>query len=448
MIELALFQPEIPQNAGTLLRLGACLGVEVNIIEPCGFALSNRRLKRAGMDYLSHASFRRWQDWAAFHGSHDQAQGKRLILLTPNASVSYVDFQFSEDDVILVGRESDGFPPEILKAIPHHIMIPMQVGYRSLNVATAASMVVGEALRQTKKFSIPSGNIIKALKLSTDKKQEAHGWFQELQQQIIDSLEVIEEQYGASPSIEERVVDKPGKFQKTPWEYKGEGGGVSAVLKGRIFEKAGVNVSCIKGEFSGDMKEKVPGALENPQFWACGISLVIHPWSPFIPTIHFNTRVIETTRHWFGGGIDITPMNPEFKEKDAYAQELKDICDRQDPAYYERFKAWCDSYFYLQNRQEPRGVGGIFYDNLNSENWQKDFLFTQSIGQFFLKFYPALVRKYIEKPWSIEDRQYQLLKRGRYVEYNLLYDRGTLFGLKTGGNIEAILMSLPPKAAW
>lgn len=456
MIGLALFQPEIPQNTGTLLRLGACLGISVDIIEPCGFALSDRQLKRAGMDYISQDSYRRWQNWATFHGTHDQGKGGRLVLVTPEAKVAYTDFQFYPNDILVMGRESDGFPPEVLGHVPHQVSIPMYPENRSLNIAIAASMVVGEALRQTKGFYTQLTSVSQSLApqlfvpqsslLSSQQQAQAKHWFEELQTQIIQSLEMIEKDF-PGVSAETQTL-QPGKFARRLWTYSGEGGGTSAVLKGRIFEKAGVNVSCIKGKFSGELRQKIPGAMENPEFWATGLSLVIHPWSPFIPTIHMNTRLIQTTKYWFGGGIDVTPMGPNFLETDLFHQELKAVCDQTDITYYPRFKAWCDTYFHLAHRQEMRGIGGIFYDQLQSQNWEKDFIFTQAVGKFFLSFYPKIVRQYAEKSWSDQDRLYQLIKRGRYVEYNLLYDRGTLFGLKTGGDIDAILMSLPPHACW
>ena len=221
-----------------------------------------------------------------------------------------------------------------------------------------------------------------------------------------------------------------------------------ALLEGRIFEKAGVHVSTVFGEFSKEFQGAIPGAAEDPRFWASGISLVIHPRSPHVPIIHMNTRMIVTQKLWFGGGIDLTPCLVVEKDTADFHAALKHTCDQSDPTYYEKFKPWADTYFYLPHRQEPRGVGGIFYDDINSGDWDQDFAFTQAVGRTFIDVYPDLVRRHLAQSWTEEERKVQLIKRGRYVEFNLIYDRGTHFGLKTGGNIEAIFMSLPPLAAW
>jgi coproporphyrinogen III oxidase len=221
-----------------------------------------------------------------------------------------------------------------------------------------------------------------------------------------------------------------------------------ALLKGRVFEKAGVNVSTVHGEFSPEFRSQIPGAETDPRFWASGISVVIHPRSPHIPAAHMNTRHIRTTKGWFGGGADLTPVFPVEQDTADFHAALKGACDAHGADYYPRFKKWCDEYFFLKHRNEPRGVGGIFYDYHDTSDFERDFAFTRSVGEAFVAIYPALARRHLKETWTPEQRQAQLVKRGRYVEFNLLYDRGTLFGLKTGGNVEAILMSLPPEVAW
>ncbi len=276
-----------------------------------------------------------------------------------------------------------------------------------------------------------------------DQKQHASKWFSDLQQQIIDALESIE-----ADAENDQYPSTPGKFQKSTWERPGGGGGTMAILEGRVFEKAGVNVSTVWGEFSEQFRSQIPGAEEDPNFWASGISLVFHPRNPHVPIVHMNTRFIVTSKSWFGGGADLTPVFPNGEDTKMFHGTFQKACDKHDSDYHAKFKKWCDEYFYLPHRKEMRGVGGIFYDYVNTENWENDFAFTQDVGRAFLEVYPLIARRHMDESWTESDRRAQLKKRGRYVEFNLLYDRGTLFGLKTDGNIEAILMSLPPVAEW
>ncbi len=274
-------------------------------------------------------------------------------------------------------------------------------------------------------------------------KEKAVKWFQTLRDQICAAFEKIEE---------EAVDDsrEPGKFEQSTWDREGGGGGgtMSLMRGGRVFEKVGVNISTVHGEFTPDFAQTMPGAQNSPNFWASGISLVAHMQSPHVPVVHMNTRHIITEKSWFGGGADMTPFYPIDEDTIDFHAAFKQACDQHNPDYYPQFKAYCDQYFYIHHRQEPRGVGGIFYDNLNTGNWNDDFAFTQDVGKAFLEIYPKIVRRRMTQPWTVEERKYQLQRRGRYVEFNLVYDRGTLFGLKTGGNIDAILMSLPPVVEW
>jgi coproporphyrinogen III oxidase len=238
------------------------------------------------------------------------------------------------------------------------------------------------------------------------------------------------------------------RFVRTPWDRPGGGGGEISLLKGTVFEKVGVNVSEVHGTFSEEFRGQMPGTQESGDFHACGISLVAHMKSPLVPAVHMNLRRIETGVGWFGGGTDLTPYFPFDDDVRLFHERLKGACDRHDPAYYPRFKAWCDRYFFLPHRDEPRGVGGIFFDNLDSGDPEADFAFVRDVGEAFLATYPEIVARRRHLPYTFAQREHQLVRRGRYVEFNLLYDRGTVFGLKTGGNVEAILMSLPPEVKW
>ena len=286
------------------------------------------------------------------------------------------------------------------------------------------------------------------MSINLDRKNQAEKWFRELRDSICAEFEMIEREcvLGADESV--------SKFMRKEWDRdtvdsSHGGGGEMSVMKGRVFEKVGVNISTVHGRFSDDFAKKIPGADENNnEFWASGLSLVAHPRNPHVPPAHMNTRMIVTSKGWFGGGGDLNPIFDVDEDTQFFHEGFKACCDRHDPEYYSKFKDWADEYFFIKHRNEARGVGGIFYDYLDSGDWENDFAFTKDVGKTFRDTYCALVCKNMNKSWDEEDRESQLIKRGRYVEFNLVYDRGTVFGLQTGGNTEAILMSLPPVAKW
>ena len=269
-------------------------------------------------------------------------------------------------------------------------------------------------------------------KETENEKKIAKEWFRELRDQFCQKFEEID---GC-------------KFTRKTWKHSGEGGGEMSILKGNVFEKVGVNISTVKGEFKEDFRKQISGTEDNPSYWASGISVVAHMQSPYVPAFHFNTRFIQTGKKWFGGGADMTPSIPNEEDVSIFHRSIETVCNKHDKRYYPDFKKQCDEYFYLPHRDEPRGEGGIFFDHLNNNNFEKDFNFIHDFGQDILTTICSIINNRKDQNWSQDDKDIQLYKRGRYVEFNLLWDRGTLFGLKTGGSTEAILMSMPPTAKW
>ena len=449
-MRLALFEPDIPQNLGAFIRLAACLGVPLDIIEPCGFPLDDKRIRRAAMDYFDRARIARHASWEAYQ--RDRAPG-RLVLLTTSGAERFPDVAFRTDDMLLLGRESAGVPAS---------------GARRGRPPAAHSAAKGLALAQCRagggngieRGPSPDRRIRCARRLRlppscpttppspSARRRRAPG-SKSLRDRICAEFERIEDELSGT----HRELP-PGRFERKAWQREagpdGEdrGGGTMSLMRGRVFEKVGVNVSTVFGEFSPEFRKQIPGAEQDPRFFATGISLVAHMRSPKVPAVHMNTRHIVTTRAWFGGGADLTPMVPHDADTEAFHAALKTACDattRPTIRASSNGATNTSTCRIAASRAASAASSSTISTAATSRATSPS---PASVGEAFLEIYPRLVRRHMNEPWTDAEREHQLVRRGRYVEFNLLHDRGTKFGLMTGGNVEAILMSLPPEARW
>ena len=418
-------------------------GSPVDLIEPCGFLLDDRRLKRAGLDYAALCRVTRHPSWAAFLAARDPSS--RLLLMTTSGDAALRRFGFRADDTILLGRESAGAPPAVHEAAAARIAITLRPPARSLNVALAGAIALAEALRQTDQLP-PMSEIAAGFPPNPERGDPRRRLVCRVAR---PHLRGIRGDRGRISPLNARPRVRAGRFERTPWQRPGGGGGVMSVMRGRVFEKVGVNISTVSGEFSPEFRNDIPGAADRPALLG-GRDLARRPYALAAGP----GGASEHPAHRHRQGLVRRRQRPhaDLSRCASGAGVPRRAAQAPAPATtrtaMQRFKKWCDEYFFLEHRDEARGAGGIFFDYLDSGDWERDFAFVRAVGEAFLEVYPAIVRPRMRLAWTAEERRHQLVRRGRYVEFNLLYDRGTRFGLKTGGNVEAILMSLPPEAAW